>query len=246
MNIFPSLLIFLKVGPLFACIIKRQFEKLRDGDRFFFSHRRGGPSRAQGLHPIAKRNIQERSLGGIFCDNLEATVLESTVFPKTVGSEVFRTPNSKTNPKLNCKKLTPGNGRLDLPRIFDEALIQPGLSGILKKEVIEEVLDEGIVQSANHPSDYFNNFNETTKLQVDEGFVIELTFEVFELEANSNCYDFVEIFDEERLYSKLCGGATVNKGTKFTSGGNEMTVRFHSDRNVVAAGFKASWKRLKA
>ena len=239
-----------KVGPLFACIIKRQFEKLRDGDRFFFSHRRGGPSRSQGLHPIAKRNIQERSLGGIFCDNLEATVLESTVFPKTVGSEVFRTPNPKTNPKLNCKKLKPGNGRLDLPRIFDEALIQrssdPGLSEILKKDVVVEVLDERIVQSVNHPSEYFNNLNETTKLEVDEGYVIELTFEVFQLEIDSNCYDFVEIFDEKRLYHKLCGGDAVNKYTKYTSGGNELTVRFHSDRSVTAAGFRASWKEVEA
>merc|ERR1719350_2217052 len=58
------------VGPLFACIIKKQFEKLRNGDRFFFSHRRSGlPTRSQGLHPIAKGNIQGRSLGAVICDN---------------------------------------------------------------------------------------------------------------------------------------------------------------------------------
>merc|ERR1712037_529960 len=62
------------VGPLFACIIKRQFEKLRDGDRFFFSHRRSRlPSSpqafSQGLQPIAKGNIQGRSLGAVICDN---------------------------------------------------------------------------------------------------------------------------------------------------------------------------------
>ena len=173
-------------------------------------------------------------------------MLESTVFPKTVGTEVFRTPNSKTNPKLNCKKLKPGNGRLDLSRIFDEALIQPGLSKILQKDVVGEVLDEGIVKSVNHPADYFNNLNETTMLQVDEGYVIELTFEVFELEIDNNCYDYVEIFDGKELYHKLCGGNAVNKYTKYTSGGNEMTVRFISDRSVTAAGYKASWKEVEA
>merc|ERR1719397_1760018 len=59
------------VGPLFACIIKRQFEKLRDGDRFFFSHERSqgpllpGTPYPQGLPDIAKQNIQGRTLGAI-------------------------------------------------------------------------------------------------------------------------------------------------------------------------------------
>ena len=236
------------MGPLFACIIKRQFEKLRDGDRFFFSHRRSGlPTRPQGLHSIAKGNIQGRSLGAVICDNLDRDVFESDYFHRTIGREVFRTPNSKTNPQLDCRKLKPGNGTLYLSQIFEEAVSKPdGLSSILEKDVVEEVLDEGFVQSVNHPRAYYDNVDEEDKLEVGEGFSVELTFEFFQLEIDSSgeCrFDFVEISDGAGLYEKLCGLGHVGK--KFRSSGNEMTVRFHSDRSVNARGFKASWKEVQ-
>ena len=114
----------MQVGPLFACIIKRQFENLRDGDRFFFSHRRSarkprsGHSHPQGLPEVAKINIQARSLGAILCDNLEASVLAS----KTTGKNVFRSVNPRSNQELDCRKLKLGNGKLDLGKIFEEAV----------------------------------------------------------------------------------------------------------------------------
>ena len=111
------------MGPLFACIIKKQFEKLRDGDRFFFSHKRSqgpllpGTPYPQGLPDIAKQNIQERSLGAILCKNLDSDVLES----KITGQDVFKTV-SDTNPKLDCSKFKSGSGMLDIEGIFLEAL----------------------------------------------------------------------------------------------------------------------------
>ena len=109
------------MGPLFACIIKRQFEKLRSGDRFFFSHRRSQVEpHPQGLPDVAKKNIKRRSLGAILCDNLEATVLASKV-TKPIGQDVFRTVANGKNPQLDCKSLTLLNGKLDLPEIFNEA-----------------------------------------------------------------------------------------------------------------------------
>ena len=235
------------MGPLFACIIKRQFEKLRDGDRFFFSHHRSGlPTRPQGLHPIAKGNIQGRSLGAVLCDNLDQNVRESENFHRTIGREVFRTPNSKTNPQLDCRKLKPGNGTLHLSQIFEEAVSKPdGLSTLLEKDVVQEVLDKRKVQSVNHPGNYLHNVDEEDKLEVGEGFSIELTFEVFALERDSSgeCrFDFVEIFDGAGLYAKLCGGG--HAGKKFRSSGNKMTVRFRSDHSVNAQGFLASWKEV--
>ena len=238
------------MGPLFACIIKRQFEKLRDGDRFFFSHRRsGGGSRPRGLFPIAKGNIEGRSLGAVLCDNLDRSVVESDKFPRTIGREVFRTPNPKTNPQLDCRKLKPGNGTLALYQIFNEAISEPeGLSSILKKDVVEAELDKGFVQSVNYPSNYLDNFDDVNKLKVGEGFVVELTFDFFQLEtdASGQCrFDFVEIFESngKGTYAKLCGIDGAG-GFKFRSEGNEMTVRFHSDQSINGRGFKASWKEV--
>ena len=242
------------MGPLFACIIKRQFEKLRDGDRFFFSHRRsGGRTQPQGLFPIAKKNIEGRSLGAVLCDNLDRSVFESDKFPRTIGREVFRTPNPKTNPRLDCRKLKPGDGTLALNQIFNEAVAaSDGLSSILKKDkdVVEEELEEGFIQSINHPSNYPDNQDDTIKLQVDEGFVVELTFEFFELEIDWNedgqCrFDFVVISESngKGISGKLCG-SDVASGKKFRSKGNEMIVTFHSDRDTNRRGFKASWKEV--
>ena len=85
---------------------------------------------------------------------------------------------------------------------------------------------------------------------MDEGFVVELTFEFFQLERDNatsgQCrFDFVEIFESngKGTCTKLCG-ADVESGQKFQSEGNEMRVRFHSDASVTEKGFKASWKEL--
>ena len=121
----------MQVGPLFACIMKRQFENLRDGDRFFFSHGRSGGkprpgnSHPQGLPDLAKRNVEARSLGAILCDNLEASVLAS----KTTGKNVFRTVNPRTNQELDCRKLKLGDGTLDIRKIFEEAVNEEIVNG---------------------------------------------------------------------------------------------------------------------
>ena len=134
------------MGPLFACIIKKQFEKLRDGDRFFFSHERSqgpllpGTPYPQGLPDIAKQNIQGRSLGAILCENLDSAVLES----KTTGQDVFKTV-SETNPELDCNNIKLGSGMLDIERIFFEALseeedrLEEGLPSILDPSQVPQL-----------------------------------------------------------------------------------------------------------
>ena len=136
------------MGPLFACIIKRQFENLKAGDRFFFSHsksQRGqvspGRPHPQGLSSVAKKNIHGRSLGAILCENLDPSILRS----KMTGRDVFRIV-SRTNPALDCRRLK--NGKLDISGIFWEALSEDpqlgkGLPNIAKPEpeVVSEVSD---------------------------------------------------------------------------------------------------------
>jgi peroxidase len=230
------------VGPLFACIIKQQFEKLRDGDRFFFSHRRSVANpHPQGLPDFAKRNIQGRSLGAILCDNLDGEVLKS----KTVGRDVFRTATRK-DLELDCKKLEKGSGLLDISRIFSEALSEER-NRLMIKSQHEVEADEGFVTSPNFPNNYLNNLDTQTVLTADKGNVLELTLVTFELEKDltGRCrFDQVEIFDGKGRLEILCG--SLPGGKKFTSRDNRMTVKFHSDARFAHKGFKASWKEVTA
>ena len=82
---------------------------------------------------------------------------------------MFRTVDLKTNPRLDCKKLEPGNGTLNLDSIFGEAIAQPGLSSILEKDKREGEPEVGFVQAVNYLS---RNFDDETKLQVEDGHVI--------------------------------------------------------------------------
>ena len=232
------------MGPLFACIIKQQFEKLRDGDRFFFSHRRSSanaPGKPQGFPDFAKRNIQGRSLGAIFCDNLDGEVLKS----KTVGRDVFRTATRK-DLELDCKKLKKGSGLLDIRRIFLEAISEEWNSLIVKSQHEVEA-DKGFVTSPNYPNNYLNNLDTQTVLTADKGNVLELTLVTFELERDlsGKCrFDRVEIWDGKGRLGVLCG--SLPGGKKFMSRDNRMTVKFHSDASETQKGFKASWKEVAA
>ena len=69
------------VGPLFACIISNQFERLRDGDRYFFTHQEDAASSARPLKPLARENILRRSLAAVMCDNIPTlTEMQGSVF----------------------------------------------------------------------------------------------------------------------------------------------------------------------
>lgn len=81
------------VGPLFACIIKRQFLKLRDGDRYFFTHKEDCTTSARGLKPVAMKNILNRSLAAIICDN--------NPNEGQIQDRVFEKPHD-TNPLQEC------------------------------------------------------------------------------------------------------------------------------------------------
>ena len=106
------------MGPLFACIIGKQFKKLRDGDRFFFTHRRDASTLAQGLKSRARDIVLGRSLGRILCDNLELSILAK----KEVGKEVMKATSSE-NPRLDCDTSEPGQlGRNELEEILIEEL----------------------------------------------------------------------------------------------------------------------------
>ena len=208
-----------------------QFLRLRDGDRFFFTHRKDLDTKTQPLGSITKKNVLKRSLGGILCDNLDEDVIST----KIIGKKVFNTV-SDNNPKLDCYD----EEKLDFAKIVYEAVWES--RDHLKSIRAEETPKEGVVQSLNYPDSYPNNINMETNIKVDEGYKIELTLDSFDLEddTESGCrFDFVEIIGTS---SKLCG--FVASGTKYRSSGPTMHVRFHTDESITRKGFKASWRAV--
>ena len=57
------------VGKTFSCIIGQQFEVLKNGDRFFFTHNTHGEKSEKGLPQETKSAIRNRRLSDIICDN---------------------------------------------------------------------------------------------------------------------------------------------------------------------------------
>ena len=93
------------VGPLFACIISRQFLNLRDGDRFFFTHKEDCNTSARGLSPVAKKMILERSLAAIMCDStIELNAIQERVFKRRSQDNPIIRACSQF-PKLDFKAL---------------------------------------------------------------------------------------------------------------------------------------------
>ena len=106
------------VGPLFSCIIKRQFTALRDGDRYFFTHPAGVQSTTRGLLPEAKKNILGRTLGGVMCDNINTTA--GIIIQKSV----FKLPDTSGNAAKPCQ-----TKKLDFAVISKEILKSDPIKG---------------------------------------------------------------------------------------------------------------------
>ena len=85
------------VGPLFSCIIKKQFKALRDGDRYFFTHPTGDESKSAGLLPEARKNILGRTLAAVMCDNINT---ESGI---SVQKSVFKQSDNGDNAVKKCQ-----------------------------------------------------------------------------------------------------------------------------------------------
>lgn len=78
------------VGPTFACIIERQFNFLKFGDRFFFTH--NSDNNGRGLGNEAANTVVQRRLSDVICDNTDSANIQANVFRST----------STSNPKTRC------------------------------------------------------------------------------------------------------------------------------------------------
>ena len=77
------------LGPTFHCLVREQFERLRDADRFFYTNP-GHFTRAQ------LATIAEQTLSRVLCDNADDPA--SMRLPKNI----FRLANDVTNPLRHC------------------------------------------------------------------------------------------------------------------------------------------------
>ena len=80
------------VGPLFACIIGKQFQRLLFGDRYFFTH--SAKNKARGLGKKTKESVLGRTLGDVICQNTHA---------EEIQPNVFKIPEVATNPVEPCE-----------------------------------------------------------------------------------------------------------------------------------------------
>ena len=78
------------MGETTACILGEQFTRLRTGDRFFFTHERGGSKNEQGLEESLREVIRKRLLSDIMCDNIPTL--------EEVSQNVF----DYNSPKIGC------------------------------------------------------------------------------------------------------------------------------------------------
>ncbi|XP_033110748.1 cubilin-like [Anneissia japonica] len=131
----------------------------------------------------------------------------------------------------------------------------------------------GIFSSPSLGNQYPHSVDCFYVINVDDGFIIRLTFETFSLESHSNCYyDYVEIYDNSTnavnpfygssgvvesknstvetnntaipgFFGRFCG---TTPPPAYTSYGNLITVIFHTDSSVAREGFTASYVALDA
>ena len=97
------------VGPLFGFIIRQQFERLRDGDRYFFTHSEDRGIFSRGLKPLAKKNVLKRNLASILIDNIPEIV--------EIQDNCFKVP-TKDNPLKKREEFS----KLDFEEICREEM----------------------------------------------------------------------------------------------------------------------------
>ena len=64
------------VGPTFGCILGAQFKAVKDGDRFFFTHK----GQAGSFNDEQLENLRERTLADVNCDNTDIKLTNANVF----------------------------------------------------------------------------------------------------------------------------------------------------------------------
>ncbi|XP_062952627.1 adhesion G-protein coupled receptor G6 isoform X1 [Cynocephalus volans] len=100
----------------------------------------------------------------------------------------------------------------------------------------------GTFTSPCYPNDYPNSQSCMWTLRAPTGYIIQITFNDFDIEEAPNCiYDSLSL-DNGESQTKFCGATA--KGLSFNSSANEMHVSFSSDFSIQKKGFNASYIRV--
>ncbi|XP_021114988.1 adhesion G-protein coupled receptor G6 isoform X4 [Heterocephalus glaber] len=100
----------------------------------------------------------------------------------------------------------------------------------------------GTFASPCYPNDYPNSQACLWTLRAPTGYIIQITFNDFDIEEAPNCiYDLLSL-DNGESQTKFCGATA--KGLSFNSSANEMHVSFSSDFSIQKKGFNASYIRV--
>ncbi|XP_036270168.1 adhesion G-protein coupled receptor G6 isoform X3 [Pipistrellus kuhlii] len=100
----------------------------------------------------------------------------------------------------------------------------------------------GTFTSPCYPNDYPNAQYCMWTLRAPVGYIIQITFNDFDIEEAPNCiYDSLSL-DNGESQKKFCGATA--KGLSFNSSANEMLVSFSSDFSIQKKGFNASYIRV--
>jgi len=78
------------VGPTFRCIIRHQFLRLRDGDRFFYQ-------RKESFTGAQRKQLQKGSMARVLCDNLRYIV--------SIQPKAFDIADENANRRIECSRL---------------------------------------------------------------------------------------------------------------------------------------------
>ncbi|KAL1770371.1 G-protein coupled receptor 126 isoform X3 [Sigmodon hispidus] len=100
----------------------------------------------------------------------------------------------------------------------------------------------GTFTSPCYPNDYPNTQSCSWTLRAPTGYIIQITFNDFDIEEAPNCiYDSLTL-DNGESQTQFCGATA--KGLSFNSSVNEMHVSFSSDFSIQKKGFNASYIRV--
>ncbi|CAC5387095.1 PXDN [Mytilus coruscus] len=83
------------LGPTFKCLIAQQFQRYKEGDRFFYEN----PFKDTGFTVKQLNDIKKQTFAGIFCRSLKLAVIQRKVFEK----------ESYKNPRVTCDKVPEPN-----------------------------------------------------------------------------------------------------------------------------------------
>ena len=118
----------------------------------------------------------------------------------------------------------------------------------------------GVLASPNYPSNYPNNLERTSKIEVEEGLLIVLQFTAFDIESHPCSYcecDHLTIKDGDgtTLLEKACGWPsegfiyggrwTSSLPTSIRSRSNMVEIHFKTDGQVTKSGWSITWSSLQ-